>query len=188
VAKHIPAYSTDELAMIARAYSRFQMVHLQLFDAITDALPSRTLAGAQAPSLPPAGEFEDEPPPPSLEETPPLISSLVGFFEAYARLNIYDALVVQRFCDAIVKRRDELVLQLVVQATRAAAAFSFAHPGLLALASSFLSEASKDQPLEELEALARALEDLGVAGEGAEQSRLLLEHPAGAETAGEHMG
>ena len=44
VAANISAYSVDELALVARAYGRFQMVHLPLFDAITATLPGRTLA------------------------------------------------------------------------------------------------------------------------------------------------
>uniref|UniRef100_A0A7S4Q8F3 RNA-editing substrate-binding complex 6 protein domain-containing protein n=1 Tax=Alexandrium monilatum TaxID=311494 RepID=A0A7S4Q8F3_9DINO len=182
VAKHLTAYSTDELFMAARAYGCFQMVHLQLFDAITQALPTRVLAGARAPSLP-AGEFEDDPEPLGLEEKPPLISSLVGAFEAYARLNIYEASVVQLFCDAIVKRREELVLPLVVQAARSAAAFSFAHPGLIELAAGQLAQPGEDAPAEELEALARALEELGAGGRTSESRRLILENPEGS-TAG----
>merc|ERR1712039_1162717 len=102
--------------MIARAYGRLQMVHLPLFDAITLALPGRTLADSDASTIESGdGEFVDDPAPKESHEKPPRISSLVGFLESYARLTIYDADVLAQLCDALVKRRQELVSPLVVR-------------------------------------------------------------------------
>eukprot|EP00927_Polykrikos_kofoidii_P012822 TRINITY_DN15560_c0_g1_i1.p1 TRINITY_DN15560_c0_g1~~TRINITY_DN15560_c0_g1_i1.p1 ORF type:complete len:556 (-),score=77.54 TRINITY_DN15560_c0_g1_i1:63-1730(-) len=143
VAEHLALYTTDELAMVARAYGHFQMVHLPLFDTITGALPSRVLfiaeeieketkKGSAGDKDEDEHSFRDEPPPEDPSKRPPRISLLIAFLEAYARLTVYEAGVLELLCDAILHRRDELAPALVVQVARAMAALSFAHQGLIA--------------------------------------------------------
>merc|ERR1712087_144594 len=137
------------------------MVHLPLFDTITLALPERTLADTDGPAIASGdGEFIDDPAPREAHQVPPRVSSLVGFLESYARLTIYDADVLAQLCDALVKRRDELVSHLVVRAARAAAALSFPHTGLIDVARTCLANWSEDLPVEDFQTLERSLLDL----------------------------
>lgn len=191
VTKHLEAYTVDELAMIARAYGRFVMVHLPLFDTIGRALQSRPLV----PLLPAAVAtdmedeeglfFEDEPPKPeSPDQAPPQASSLVFVLEALARLTIYEAPVIATLCDALAARHAELTPRYVVKATRALSALSFAHQGLLEVGRACLTERGSELPIEELKLLTSALDALG-GGVGdsdgefvaLQQGQLLLEQP-----------
>merc|ERR1712094_159793 len=110
---------------------------------------------------------------------PPRVSSLVWFLEAFARLTIYQASVLERICDAVEARRHEVVPPLVVQAVRSIAALSYAHPGVMQMGTTCLLDNSDDLPMEELEALSQALEILGgipstTADEATQQGVLLV--------------
>mmetsp|Transcript_151901 Transcript_151901/g.487494 ORF Transcript_151901/g.487494 Transcript_151901/m.487494 type:complete len:579 (+) Transcript_151901:233-1969(+) len=195
VREHLARYSVDELAMIARAYGRFQMVHLPLFDTITSAIPTRTLVDAAAtPPLFESGSGDggalgdalggvdsvgDEEAGRRAGASLPRVASLVWLMEAYARLTIFEAEILQLLCDAIVARRADLEPQMVVHALRAAAALSWAHDGLIALGADCLAEQSEDLTIEDLEQLAKSLHELGAAADEreAEDSIRLLERP-----------
>merc|ERR1712176_884732 len=93
--------------------------------------------------------------------------------EAYGRVTIFKANVLQLLCDAIVLRRQELAPPLVVQAVHAAASLSYAHPGLIREAALCLEQYADDLVAEDAAKLTRALEILKADGDMAG----LLERP-----------
>lgn len=169
VAQHQEAYSVDELAMIGRAYGHFLMVHQPLFDTICEALRQRLVA--EPVKVIAKGEGD-----PKSAEAVCRVSSLVWLLEAFARVTIYEADVLNLLCDSLVQRASDLDPSLVVQALKAVAALSHAHPGLIALGSSCLERSSEELNTDELEMLMKALEDLGVLGNDP-SATLLLERP-----------
>lgn len=225
VAKNVKAYTTDELAMVARAYGTFTMVHLPLFDTITQALPDRPLVppgvddqqllptaaagadgvdaemdadlhpsglpgkAARAAAAVPTFDIREEVEPPSPEQQYPRAMSLVWLLEAYARLTIFEAPILELLCDSLCRRHEEVTAPLAVQALKAAAALSFSHPGLVQLGLSVVAKDGENMTFEELETITRALEELGVdTGEGGLDAATLplLERPSrdGAESPG----
>ncbi|CAK9085380.1 4 [Durusdinium trenchii] len=172
VTENIKAYTTDELCMVGRAYGHFQMVHTLLFDSISTALPSHVLAEVeerQALLADAEEELDDEDTTPS--SPLPKISSLIGLLEAYARLLIYHPGTLELLCDAIAAREPELVPALVVKVARACAALSFAHSGVLRLATQCMADQGQHLLEEDFDLLSAALEDLGVLSQ---DSRLML--------------
>lgn len=163
VSKHLAVYTTDELAMVAHAYGHFQMVHLPLFDTISLALRDRVLNSrkAQDPLVDGAPEFQDE------EQTEPgervpRVGALVALMEAYARLTIYQVDILERLCNAVTDRHEELEPSMVVQAVQAVATLSYVHNGLLGMAAKFVQSHGQDLPTDELEILQSHLAMLDV--------------------------
>lgn len=172
-------YTTDELAMVAHAYGQFLMVHPPLFEAIAEQLPGRMLAPATASGpeagdleIPgfSAGEFREEP---QIAGSLPRVASLVMILEAFGRVTIFDAEALGLLADALALRGGELELPLVVAATRALASLSFAHPGILELASRSLAESGDHLSEEAFGMLVRALQELGALGESPDRVALL---------------
>lgn len=160
----ITAYTTDELAMIAKAYGSFTMVHLPLFDAITMALTERALVQSVGHQHEVGlSEVEDEPPQLEPSSALPRVSSLVWILEAYARLTIAEVQAIQLLCDAITARQSELEPQLVVQAIRAIAGLSCGHDGLLDVGVGCMKAHGEDLSSEDSAQLAEALQTLGAA-------------------------
>lgn len=212
VAKHVKEYTTDELAMVAKAYGTFQMVHLQLFDVITKALPVRQLSLPErdrpelfldagdddaelelgpkksagpgktfaAAAAVPTFDIREEAPEAGPEEQVPRVVSLLWLLEAYGRLTIFEAHILELLCDSICSRREELTPPLIVQAVRAAAALSFSHPGIVQLGISVVEQEGENMTFEELEIITRALEALGVVGDSKDTAAALAERPAAA--------
>eukprot|EP00929_Paragymnodinium_shiwhaense_P044786 TRINITY_DN22963_c0_g1_i2.p1 TRINITY_DN22963_c0_g1~~TRINITY_DN22963_c0_g1_i2.p1 ORF type:complete len:517 (-),score=64.37 TRINITY_DN22963_c0_g1_i2:98-1648(-) len=148
VAQHIAAYSVDELAMVARAYGRFQMVHLQLFDTLTEALPSRELLAKATQGMLQASQLDSETGSEQLKRLP-RVASLVNILEAYARLTIYEADILQLLCDTIVARQRELAVPLVPQVVRSLAALAYPHRELLDIATAVMEEVAVGRRLDE---------------------------------------
>eukprot|EP00435_Cladocopium_sp_Y103_P024266 s2598_g5.t4 len=157
VLQNVQAYTTDELCMVGRAYGHFQMAHTPLFECISETLPHHTLALEADQTEEISAQDED-----AEESRTNLCDQMHQAAEAYARLTIYHAQTNELLCDAITRRESELVPALVVKVARACAALSFAHPGVLRLATQCMAEHGEQLPEEDFDLLGQALEDLGV--------------------------